>query len=65
MTFTNSTVSASYSVKAKKGIDRRYLLKDRVDWAVIRKNRSCNIYQCRFTLFAGFKRETTQTNITS
>ena len=58
MTFTNSTVSASYSVQ---GIDRKSSIEIWCRlWSVIRKNRSCNNYQCHFTLFAGFKRESTQ-----
>ena len=35
-------------------------VKDRVDWSVIKENRSCNNYQCHVTLFIGFKRESTQ-----
>ena len=37
-----------------------HLVKDRVDCSVIKKNRSCNIYQCHFTSFTGFTRESTE-----
>ena len=36
------------------------LVKDHIDWSVIKEHRSCNNYQCHFTLFTGFKRESTQ-----
>ena len=45
--------------QSKESIES-HLVKDRVDWSVIKENRSCNNHQCHFTLFTGFKRESTQ-----
>ena len=45
--------------QSKESIES-HLVKDRVDWSVIKKNKSCNKYQSHFTLFTGFKRESTQ-----
>ena len=45
--------------QSKESIES-HLVKDRVDCSVIKENRSCNNYQSHFTLFTGFKRESTQ-----
>ena len=63
MIFTNSTVSASYSVKAKQGIDRKSSIEKSYRFGRSSGKvtiRSCNNYQCHLTLFVGFKRESTR-----
>ena len=46
--------------RQSKELIESYLVKDHVDWSVIKENKICNNYQCHFTLFTGFKRESTQ-----
>ena len=43
--------------QSKESIES-HLVKDCIDWSVIKKNRSCNNYQCLFTLFTSFKKST-------
>ena len=60
LTITNSTVSASYSVKTKQGIDRKSSSERSCRLVSDKKNLSFNNYRCHFSLFASFIRESTQ-----
>ena len=60
MTFTNSTVSASYSVRANQRIDRKSSTERSCRLGQSSKKIEAAITQCHFTLFADFKRESTQ-----